>query len=471
MPDTFVPGGRFGGFEILEPLGAGGMGRVFRARDLALDRVVALKMLAPEISHDDAFVQRFQREARAVARLNHPNIVQIYAVGSVEGVHYLSMEYLDGRSLGHYLKTGHWPEREAVLIARQVCQALRVAHAAGLVHRDIKPDNLILTRQGEIKVVDLGIAKRVDEDQSMTQSGSAVGTPHYIAPEQVQGRRDIDGRADIYSLGATLYHLVTGHTPFKGTSGAHVMSMHLFAPLPDPRDFEPGLSEGICRVLRRMMAKERDERYPDVQALDLDLYRLQTGVAPEPPEPSATAIGSRFLAGEPGVDAGPTPTGFAPATLSAIEKNLAQEIGPLARVLVRQAARSAGSLEALYAKLAEQVAAGPARDAFLSRCRAQSEAAGATALTHARPAEVESWAVPAAGAPASTVLEGPVLSPADLMVVEAELARRIGPLAPVLVRRAARGATSRAELVVRLEDQIPDEAGRRAFRRAVLGHD
>ncbi|MBZ0090269.1 MAG: serine/threonine protein kinase, partial [Thermoanaerobaculia bacterium] len=214
----FTPGTRFGGYEILGELGAGGMGRVLRARDLALDRVVAIKVLASELSRDTAFVQRFQREARAVASLSHPNIVQIFAVGNLDGVHYLAMEYLDGQSLGRYLKNGHWPEADAILIARQVCQALQVAHAAGIVHRDVKPDNLILTRRGEVKVVDLGIAKRVDEDQSMTQSGSAVGTPHYISPEQVQGRRDIDGRADIYSLGATLYHLATGHTPYTGSS-------------------------------------------------------------------------------------------------------------------------------------------------------------------------------------------------------------------------------------------------------------
>ena len=471
MTEPTAPGGRFGGFEILEPLGAGGMGRVFRARDLALDRVVALKVLAPELSHDEAFVQRFQREARAVARLNHPNIVQIYGVGSVDGVHYLSMEYLDGLSLGHYLKSGHWPESEAILIARQVCQALRVAHAAGLVHRDIKPDNLILTRQGEIKVVDLGIAKRVDDDQSMTQSGSAVGTPHYIAPEQVQGRRDVDGRADIYSLGATLYHLVTGHTPFSGTSGAHVMSMHLFAPLPDPRSFEPALSEGICQVLRMMMAKQREERYADVHALDLDLYRLQTGLAPQPVEPSATAIGGSFMAGAQGGGAAPTPTGFAAATLSAVEKNLAQEIGPLARVLVRQAARSAASLEALYGTLAEQVAPGPAREAFLSRCRAQGDPARPAAPTPARPGATAAQPGDPGGAQAPTVMERPALGPAELMVVESELARRIGPLAQVLVRQAARGAASRADLVARLESHIADEAGRRAFRRAVLGID
>lgn len=469
MAEPLAPGSRFGGFEILELLGAGGMGRVFRARDLALDRVVALKVLARELAHDEAFVQRFQREARAVARLNHPNIVQIYGVGSVDGIHYLSMEYLDGRSLGHYLKSGHWPEREAVLIVRQVCQALRVAHAAGLVHRDIKPDNLILTRGGEIKVVDLGIAKRVDDDQSMTQSGAAVGTPHYIAPEQVQGWRDIDGRADIYSLGATLYHLVTGHTPFKGTSGAHVMSLHLVSPLPDPRDLEPGLSEDLPSAAPDdgEAARGALSRRPDARPRPLqppDGRRARAAQAERDGDRAALRGGRR-----PGLP-GPTPTGFAPGVLTAVEKSLAEEIGPLAKVIVRQAARSATTLEALCAALAEQVAPGAARDAFLSRCRTQMAAQGATAFTQARPATLAKEGPPATGA-ASTLLDAPPLGAGELMSIEAELARRIGPLAQLLVRKAARGAASRADLVARLEENIPDEAGRREFRRALLGHD
>ena len=292
MADSIPPGTRFGDYEILEELGAGGMGKVYRARDLTLERLVALKTLAHQFSSDASFVQRFLKEARAAARLNHPNIVQIYDFGCVDSIYYLAMEFVDGHSLGTYLKRGHFSETESIQIIRHACRALSVAHADGIVHRDIKPDNMMLTSRGDVKLVDLGIAKRVDEDVSMTQTGQAIGTPHYISPEQVRGQKDVDGRADIYSLGATLYHLVTGHTPYSGASGPIVMSMHLVEPLPDPRKFEPGLSENICLVLRRMMAKDRNERYADVYALDLDLYRLQCGEDPDSDDTVGTAGGS-----------------------------------------------------------------------------------------------------------------------------------------------------------------------------------
>ena len=141
----------------------------------------------PQFGTDTGFVQRFLKEARAAARLNHPNIVQIYDFGQVDETYYLAMEYVDGHSLGAYLRRGHFSERDAILVIRHACRALAVAHAEGLVHRDIKPDNLMLTSRGEVKLVDLGIAKRVDEDQSLTQTGQAVGTPHYISPEQIRG--------------------------------------------------------------------------------------------------------------------------------------------------------------------------------------------------------------------------------------------------------------------------------------------
>jgi len=290
MADTIPPGTRFGDYEILEELGAGGMGKVYRARDLTLERLVALKTLAQQFSSDTSYVQRFLKEARAAARLNHPNIVQIYDFGCVDSVYYLAMEFVDGHSLGTYLKRGHFSETESIQIIRHACRALSVAHADGIVHRDIKPDNLMLTSRGDVKLVDLGIAKRIDEDQSLTQTGQAIGTPHYISPEQIRGQKDVDPRADVYSLGATLYHLVTGHTPYSGASGPIVMSMHLVEPLPDPRRFETGLSEGICGVIRRMMAKDRDARYGDVYALDLDLYRLQCGEMPQPDEQQGMAI-------------------------------------------------------------------------------------------------------------------------------------------------------------------------------------
>ncbi|HEX2757928.1 MAG TPA: serine/threonine-protein kinase, partial [Thermoanaerobaculia bacterium] len=368
MSETILPGSRFGDYEILEELGAGGMGKVYRARDLTLDRLVALKTLARELSADTDYVQRFLKEARAAARLNHPNIVQIYDFGCVDSIYYLAMEFVDGHSLGTYLKRGHFSETESIQIIRHACRALSVAHADGIVHRDIKPDNLMLTSRGDVKLVDLGIAKRLDEEVSLTQTGQAIGTPHYISPEQIRGQRDIDSRADIYSLGATLYHLLTGHTPYPGSSGPIVMSMHLVEPLPDPRRFETSLTDGVCRVVRKMMAKSRDERYPDVYALDLDLYRLQCGEMPQPDERPAAAAeahaGSRAAPAYVPATAGTFDSGV----LNRIEDSLAAAVGPMARVLVRKTARNAPTYEALCGTLAEQIAETAARDKFLAKC-------------------------------------------------------------------------------------------------------
>ena len=419
LTEQSLAGRRFGAYEILEELGSGGMGKVYRARNVTLERIVAVKTLASHYSADEGFVQRFLKEARAAARLNHPSIVQIYDFGCVDGVYYLAMEYVDGQSLRSYLKRGRFGERDAILLVRHAVRALAVAHAEGIVHRDIKPDNLMLTSRGDLKLVDLGIAKRVDEVQGLTQTGEAVGTPQYISPEQIRGVRDIDARADIYSLGATLYHLVTGHTPYKGTSGALVMSMHLTHPLPDPRTYEPGLSEGLCRVLRKMMAKERDERYPDVYALDMDLYRLQIGERPEADEPSATGIATVVdpAASSPGQAARPT----TPASATVSEP--------------------------------------PAPRSFPAAAAARATATPGTPAVGA-PAEKEASGPASLAAPASFREE-------DLHFVEAELARHIGPVARILVKKAARTSPNLVALAASLADQIPAEEGRRTFRNAV----
>jgi eukaryotic-like serine/threonine-protein kinase len=474
------PGARFGDYEILAELGAGGMGRVYRARDLTLERTVALKTLAPQFGSDNGFVQRFLKEARAAARLNHPNIVQIYDFGQEGDTYYLAMEYVDGHSLGAYLRRGHFSERDAILVIRHACRALAVAHGEGLVHRDIKPDNLMLTKKGEVKLVDLGIAKRVDEDQSLTATGQAVGTPHYISPEQIRGLRDIDARADIYSLGATLYHLVTGHTPFQGTSGALVMSMHLAQPLADPRTFVPGLTEGLCRVIRKMMAKDRDERYPDVDTLDRDLYRLQTGESPEASEPGETAVETISRVSEARrAPSGPAPTpapgpAFDSGVLNRIEELLAGDVGPMARVLIRRAAKSSPTLDALCADLAGQIPEGPAREAFRAKCLV----AGRSATPPPAPAPTvtppppQQPARPVSGAATPVVSSGgggsaQPATDASLRAVEAELAKHVGPLARVLVRKAAKSAGSLGHLVDTLETEIPSDDARRAFRSAV----
>ena len=193
----------FGTYEIMDELGRGGMGKVYRARHVTLDRIVALKMLSEQFSTDHGFVQRFLREARTAARLNHPNIVQIYDFGQVGKVYYLAMEFVEGHSVGQWLRSqGRFTERDGVNIIRYVCIALGVAHSQGMVHRDVKPDNMMLSVKGEVKLVDLGLAKSITEDAALTQTGNSMGTPHYISPEQIKGLKDIDRRADIYSLGA-----------------------------------------------------------------------------------------------------------------------------------------------------------------------------------------------------------------------------------------------------------------------------
>ncbi len=408
MTDPNLAGRRFGAYEVLDVLGSGGMGRVYRARNVTLDRIVALKTLAPQFSSDSGFVQRFLKEARSAARLNHPNIVQIYDFGCEEGTYFLAMEYVDGPSLRALLGKARFNERDAVLLVRHAVAALGVAHAQGIVHRDIKPDNLMLTaRRDRLKIVDLGIAKRIDEDQALTQTGQAVGTPQYISPEQIRGVRDIDARADIYSLGATFFQLVTGHAPYEGTSGAMIMSMHLTHPLPDPRTYVPDLSEGVCRVLRKMMAKDRDERYRDVHALDRDLYKLQIGETPQPSEPTASAIATFVSEADPTRNAPGAP--------------------------------------------APSAARGPEPSRGAGDSRAHASAPGPAAASSA--------------APAATPL--PAFREEDLHFVEVELARQIGPLAKVLVKRAAKTAPNLVALGAALADQIPEEEGRRAFRAAV----
>ncbi len=262
-----------GGYEIIEKLGEGGMGAVVKARHVALDRVVALKLLSPRLTSDLHFLARFRREAKIAARLNHPNIVHCYDVGESSGCHYIAMEFVPGESLGARLRReGRIPEAEAIGIGIQVARALQEAHENGLIHRDVKPDNILYVadnRKGDLgavcgmaKLADLGLARfQHDEDTRLTQSGAALGTPHYVAPEQARGDADIDIRADIYSLGATLYHAMTGAPPYSGTTAAAIMAKHIIEPAPDPKLAFPAISDRTAMVVRKAMAKDRGERY------------------------------------------------------------------------------------------------------------------------------------------------------------------------------------------------------------------
>ena len=381
MSAPLASGAPFGNYEVVAEIGEGGMGRVYKARDTLLDRPVALKVLSTTLSKDEAFVQRFTREARVAARLNHPNIVQIYSFGREGETWYLAMELIDGNSIGGFMRQGaQFDERDAVTIARHAARALRVAHQAGIVHRDVKPENIMMSMRGEVKLVDLGLAKSVEEDSSLTGTGLTMGTPHYIAPEQVRAQKDIDGRADIYSLGATLYHMATGRTPFTGDSPSLVILKHLTDEPADPRSYRPDLTENLCRVIAKMMAKEREARYQDMYAVDKDLERLQKGLEPllgaktdSIPLSSASTLpaGSKMemtsarTASLPGA----LQSGGTDPQLRVYEKELARYIGPMAKVLVRRTSKVAANLEDLVQRLAKELPSESDRSAFLAAVR------------------------------------------------------------------------------------------------------
>jgi serine/threonine-protein kinase len=252
-------------YTLVERLGKGAMGMVYKARHEMLERDAAIKLLAPQYIDDKEFVARFLREARAAAHLNHPNIVSVYDAGVDNDTYYLVMEYVDGKDLEHMLKErGVFPEVEMLRYGLAAAQALAYAHKHNIIHRDIKPENLMLTREGVLKVADLGLAKATNEQNaSVTMEGILVGTPHYISPEQIRGE-EADGRSDIYSLGATLFNLVTGRPPFTGSSSGEILSKHLSDPLPFPKQLNPKLSEVFCQVFFKMMFKDRNDRYANM---------------------------------------------------------------------------------------------------------------------------------------------------------------------------------------------------------------
>lgn len=263
---------RVEGYHILRSLGRGNMALVFAARQINLDRIVALKILDPKLLFDGDFISRFLEEARAAARLNHPNMVQAYDVGSCRDLHYFAMEFVDGVTVKDLIEdSGGLDEETTIDIVVQTARALDHAARHKLVHRDVKPGNVMVNRDGVAKLCDLGLAKRTDQTEG--DESVILGSPYYISPEQIQGRADIDIRADIYSLGATLFHMITGRPPFTGRTPEDVCLKHLSDPLPaSSRD---RFSKELFAVLKKMMAKDRDSRHASAADVVRDLVAIQ----------------------------------------------------------------------------------------------------------------------------------------------------------------------------------------------------
>jgi len=284
------------GYQILGKLGAGAMATVFKARQLSLDRTVAIKVLPKKLGENPEFVERFYKEGKAAARLNHNNIVQAIDVGSAGEYHYFVMEYIDGKTVYDDLATGNlYSEKDALNIVIQIAKALEHAAERGLVHRDVKPKNIMLTQQSVAKLADMGLARETsDMKAAMAEAGRAYGTPYYISPEQIRGEVNVDFRADVYSLGATFYHMVTGKLPFEGSTPAAVMHKHLKEPLVPPDHIVPTLSAGVGEVIECMMAKKREDRYATMHDLLVDLEAIAGG---EPPLQARQRLDSNLLEG------------------------------------------------------------------------------------------------------------------------------------------------------------------------------
>lgn len=269
-------GKSIGGAVVKKQIGKGGMGSVFLGHHSTLDIPVAIKVLKPDYAQrsPDA-VERFLKEARAVAKLRHPNIVSVYNAGHEEGFYFMSMEFIKGRDLAEILESPfNLSLKDALKLTCQVCDALDYAHNNSIVHRDIKPANIFVDEDGNAKVGDLGLAKDLKEDQSMTQSMQAMGTPYYISPEQATSAKDVDHRSDIYSLGCTLYRLFCGKVPFKGNSSFETVHKHMSEPVPDPIKENPELPVEVSVVIQRMMAKKPEERFSSLKEVSKILGAL-----------------------------------------------------------------------------------------------------------------------------------------------------------------------------------------------------
>ena len=270
----------FRDYEILERVGGGAMGTVFKARHRRLGRIVALKVLKPSLSRDERYVERLRREARIVGSLNHPHIVSGFDMGEEGGYHFFVMEFVDGPSLrGLLAEWGMFAEEHVRRVARQAALALDHAWQRGVIHRDIKPGNLLVDANGDLKLTDLGLAKG-PTDATLTRDGATIGTPYYISPEQARDPGAADVRSDLYSLGATLYHMATGVPPFQGATLAEVL-MHVLAEPPvAPQAINPALSEGMALVIRKLLAKDPARRYQTPRELLDDLDRIDRAEAP-----------------------------------------------------------------------------------------------------------------------------------------------------------------------------------------------
>ena len=422
-------GDTVGDYEIVGVLGKGGMGTVFRVRNVLSDRIEAMKVVLPDLSADPGLADRFLREIRLHASLEHPNIAALRTALRIDNQVLMIMELVEGVSLDERLRHGHLDVMCSLRYVYQVLSALDLAHSRGIIHRDIKPANIIVTPEESVKLTDFGIA-RSSSDRSLTQTGLTMGSLYYMSPEQVQAH-PVDQRSDIYSLGVTFYEMVTGRRAIDGSSEYAILNAHLTQMPPPPASLNPSVPAMLGAVIMKAMAKQPGERFQTAAEFREALRRIEgftsMNAAAKPatqPEPSAPPV-------NPATDPGRV----------RIETALLKSVGPIARVLMARISPQCSTASELRDRLAEQIPDDAGRAAFLRQL-----AGDRSVITGGSPApEKVQW------------------DPAVLANAKQQLAVYAGPIATVIVDRAARKARTPQELYQMLATEIASERDRAAF--------
>jgi serine/threonine-protein kinase len=377
-----------GGYQVIALLGRGGMGKVYKVRNVISDRVEAMKVLLDDATAAPDLAERFLREIKVVAALEHPNIASLRTAFKVDDQLIMIMELVEGSSLDEKLRGGRLNALYALECTCQVLAALSYAHRLGVIHRDIKPANILITAGGVVKLTDFGIASKAG-DPKLTAPGTALGSLYYMSPEQLKAE-PLDVRSDLYSLGATLYECVTGRHPFQGDSFYAIMRGHLEQkPLP-PMRLSPDIPEGLSRIIEQALEKAPERRFQSAEEFRDALVELQSQIAPAPSglrlvtPPPVPVYAAPMFAAAPVSDAAETAAGpAAPAPggglrasqqvkslgepdLEKLKKDLAVYIGPLARIIVARAAKRSGSLRQLYEAVAAEIPSPADREKFLA---------------------------------------------------------------------------------------------------------
>src|SRR3989304_1487892 len=300
-----LTGMRLGQYQVLAPLGEGGMAAVYKAYQASVDRQVALKILPRHFARPPEFTGRFEQEAKLIAKLQHVHILPVYDCGEAEGYTYIAMPFIETGTLADLMHGQAMPLDQVREIISQVGDALAYAHERGLVHRDVKPSNILIDHAGNCLLTDFGTAKIVEGTPKSPQPGPIIGTPAYMSPEQIRGDK-LDGRSDQYSLGIVLYEMVTGRPPFHAETPPAIFLKHLHDPLPPPSTIKPDLPEDLERVILKCLAKEPAARYPDMRAMVKALDRAIPRTREEPAEPGA-GLATTLGAGTPGEAGAPPP--------------------------------------------------------------------------------------------------------------------------------------------------------------------